>query len=567
MSSVYNFTYDKLTYTSDSISINNFSLNVPGKKLFQDSPLVISPGNIYGLIGHNGCGKTSLLKQLSLTDLFADNKIQVLYVEQELDVSDTNPVEFIFSSNTKIALSINQMEFIEKEMKRLEDEEELQYQEEELQYQEKKLNNNIPIDNSEQLEKLNDTYRDLQEETRGFNKKAEIGKIKSILHGLGFTHDSMEQPCTIFSGGWRMRISLARALYMEPDLLLLDEPTNHLDLEAIIWLGNYMESWKGVAIIVSHNIGFLNETCSHIMNIENLKLVTYKGNYTMFKDTQKQKQKCLIKTYDTYEKKLKEFKKKNTAKNAVDEFIKKHEVPKPERPYNVKINFRTTSTFKSHVIKLENVCFSYGDKEILNNIELGMDMSTRATLVGLNGSGKSTLMKLISGELEPLSGTVWTQHNMRIGYYNQHFEEQLPMDKTPVEYLLDRIPDNLIEGNRENTVRSYLGRLKLEGTAHNKKINELSGGQKARVALVKLIFQQPHILLLDEPTNHLDIESVDALIEGLKDFNGGILLITHEPELINSLNSELWVMNKNTKQVYTCIKSYDDYCQEIINSE
>ena len=567
MSSVYNFTYDKLTYTSDSISINNFSLNVPGKKLFQDSPLVISPGNIYGLIGHNGCGKTSLLKQLSLTDLFADNKIQVLYVEQELDVSDTNPVEFIFSSNTKIALIMNQMENIEKEMKRLEDEEELQYQKEELQYQDNKLNNNIPIDNSEQLEKLNDTYRDLQEETRGFNKKAEIGKIKSILHGLGFTHDSMEQPCTIFSGGWRMRISLARALYMEPDLLLLDEPTNHLDLEAIIWLGNYMESWKGVAIIVSHNIGFLNETCSHIMNIENLKLVTYKGNYTMFKDTQKQKQKCLIKTYDTYEKKLKEFKKKNTVKNTVDEFIKKHEVLKPERPYNVKINFRATSAFKSHVIKLENVCFSYGDKGILNNIELGMDMSTRATLVGLNGSGKSTLMKLISGELEPLSGTVWTQHNMRIGYYTQHFEEQLPMNKTPVEYLLDCIPDNLIECSRENTVRSYLGRLKLEGTAHNKKINELSGGQKARVALVKLIFQQPHILLLDEPTNHLDIESVDALIDGLKEFDGGILLITHEPELINSLESELWVMNKNTKQVYIYPKSYNDYCQEIINSK
>ena len=567
MSSVYNFTYNKLTYTSDSISINNFSLNVPGKKLFQDSPLVISPGNIYGLIGKNGCGKTSLLKQLSLTDLFADNKIQVLYVDQELDVSDTNPVEFIFSSNTKIALIMNQMENIEKEMKRLEDEEELQYQKEELQYQDNKLNNNIPIDNSEQLEKLNDTYRDLQEETRGFNKKAEIGKIKSILHGLGFTHDSMEQPCTIFSGGWRMRISLARALYMEPDLLLLDEPTNHLDLEAIIWLVNYIESWKGVAIIVSHNIGFLNETCSHIMNVENLKLVTYKGNYTMFKDTQKQKQKCLIKTYDTYEKKLKEFKKKNTVKNTVDEFIKKHEVPKPERPYNVKINFRATSAFKSHVIKLENVCFSYGDKEILNNIELGMDMSTRATLVGLNGSGKSTLMKLISGELEPLSGTVWTQHNMRIGYYTQHFEEQLPMNKTPVEYLLDCIPDNLIECSRENTVRSYLGRLKLEGTAHNKKINELSGGQKARVALVKLIFQQPHILLLDEPTNHLDIESVDALIDGLKEFDGGILLITHEPELINSLESELWVMNKNTKQVYIYPKSYNDYCQEIINSK
>ena len=547
MSSVYNFTFDKLIYTSDSITINNFSLSVAGKNLFQDSSLIISPGNIYGLIGKNGCGKSSLLKQLSLTTLFADNKIRVLYVEQELDITDKNPVDIIFSSNSKLAYITEQIEIIEKEIKSLQDKEEPIYEDDLL------------------LENLMNKYQEFQNQIIGFNKEAEIGKIKSILHGLGFTHDSMEQSCTIFSGGWRMRISLARALYLEPDLLLLDEPTNHLDLEAIIWLGNYMESWKGIAIIVSHNIGFLNETCSQIMNIENLKLVTYRGNYTMFKKSLEQKQKNQAKTYDTYEKKLKEFKKNNSSKNAVNEFIKKHQVPKPEKMYNVKINFQITNVFKSIVIKLEDIYFSYGEKEILNSVDLGIDMNTRATLVGLNGSGKSTLMKLISGEIKPSSGTVWTQNNLRIGYYNQHFEEQLPMNKSPIEYLIERIPDNLIEDNREITVRSYLGNIKLESSAHNKKINELSGGQKARVALVKLIFQQPHILLLDEPTNHLDIETVEALIKCLKNFNGGILLITHEPELINSLESELWVMDKNTKQILKYLKSYDNYRKEIIN--
>lgn len=543
MASVYNFIYDKLTYTADSISINNFSLSVSGKSLFQDSPLIVSPGNIYGLIGKNGCGKSSLLKQLSLTNLFADNKIRVLYVEQELDISDKNPVDIIFSSNSKLAYITEQIEIIEKEIKHLQDNEEPSYEDDLL------------------LENLMNKYQEFQNQIIGFNKEAEISKIKSILYGLGFTHESMEQSSSIFSGGWRMRISLARALYIEPDLLLLDEPTNHLDLEAIIWLSNYMESWKGVAIIVSHNIGFLNETCSQIMNIENLKLVTYRGNYTMFKKSLEQKQKNQIKIYEAYEKKLKEFKKNNSSKNGVEEFIKKNQVSKPEKQYYVKINFQPTNSFKSHVIKLEDICFSYSDKEILKNVEIGIDMNTRATLVGLNGSGKSTLMKLISGEIKPSSGTVWIQNNLRIGYYNQHFEEQLPMDKTPIEYLIDRIPDNLKDGNREITVRSYLGNLKLEGNAHNKKINELSGGQKARVALVKLIFQQPHVLLLDEPTNHLDIETVEALINGLKDFNGGILLITHEPELINSLESELWIMDKNTKQVCKYLNSYENYCK------
>jgi ATP-binding cassette subfamily F protein 1 len=543
MASVYNFIYDKLTYTSDSISINNFSLSVSGKSLFQDSPLIVSPGNIYGLIGKNGCGKSSLLKQLSLTNLFADNKIRVLYVEQELDISDKNPVDIIFSSNSKLAYITEQIEIIEKEIKHLQDKEEPIYEDDLL------------------LENLMNKYQEFQNQIIGFNKEAEISKIKSILYGLGFTHESMEQSSSIFSGGWRMRISLARALYIEPDLLLLDEPTNHLDLEAIIWLSNYMESWKGVAIIVSHNIGFLNETCSQIMNIENLKLVTYRGNYSMFKKSLEQKQKNQIKIYEAYEKKLKEFKKNNSSKNGVDEFIKKNQVLKPEKQYYVKINFQPTNSFKSHVIKLEDICFSYSDKEILKNVEIGIDMNTRATLVGLNGSGKSTLMKLISGEIKPSSGTVWIQNNLRIGYYNQHFEEQLPMDKTPIEYLIDRIPDNLKDGNREITVRSYLGNVKLEGNAHNKKINELSGGQKARVALVKLIFQQPHVLLLDEPTNHLDIETVEALINGLKDFNGGILLITHEPELINSLESELWIMDKNTKQVCKYLNSYENYCK------
>jgi len=534
----FNFVTDKLTYTSDSISINKFSLSIAGKNLFIDSPLTISPGNIYGLIGKNGCGKTSLLKQLALNKLFSDSKIRVLYVEQELEMGEKNPVEFIFESNVKLAA-------LSKEVDELD----------------KLLENDLE---DEEYEKLSEKQRKLQTTLSGYNKEADLGKIKSILIGLGFTRQSMEQSCLLFSGGWRMRISLARALYLEPDLLLLDEPTNHLDLEAIIWLSNYMETWKGVSIIVSHNIGFLNDVCSHILNIEHHKLVTYKGNYKMFKLSLKQKLIEQEKEYDAYEKKLKAVRKKATGKNSVDEFIKKNEVNKPEKPYEVHIKFLPVSHYKSHVIKVEDVSFSYEDKLILKDVNIGVDMTTRATLVGPNGSGKSTFMKLIIGEIKPQCGSVWMQNGLRIGYYNQHFEELLPLDVTPIDFLKNMVPKDLIESDREKTVRAYLGKVKLEGAAHNKLIRELSGGQKARVAFINLIFNQPQVLLLDEPTNHLDIETVEGLIEGLQGYEGGIILITHEPEMINALESELWIMDAEKKVVERSKNTYEEYSQKVL---
>lgn len=534
----YILNINKLNYTTESISIDKFSLSVVGKVLFQDSPLTISPGNIYGLIGKNGVGKSSLLKQLGLTSIFSENKIRVLYVEQELEMDDSTPADFIFKSNVKLCALITESEEIENKLEEPE----------------------IP---EEDYDKLNERYKEIQDEIRGFNKEAEFGKIKSILKGLGFTDTTINQSCLLFSGGWRMRISLARALYLKPDLLLLDEPTNHLDLEAIIWLSNYMSEWDKIAIVVSHNIGFLNDVCSYILNIEHQKIVSYKGNYALFKLSLKQKLKEEEKIYDTYEKKLKEFRKKNS-RNAIDDYIKKNEVNKPDKPYEVSLNFLNVPQFKSHMVKIDDLSFSYGNNEILKSVNIGIDMTTRATLVGPNGSGKSTFMKLIMGDIEPSSGSVWKQTNLRIGYYNQHFEDLLPRDLTPIDYLKNLVPQSLIEYDREKTVRSYLGKVKLEGSAHNKLIKELSGGQKARVAFVNLIFHEPHILLLDEPTNHLDIETVEALIEGLKEYEGAVVLITHEPELINALESELWIMNPDKKNIIVSKETYEDYCQKVL---
>jgi ATP-binding cassette subfamily F protein 1 len=530
----YNFTYEQLTYNPNSVSLKNFDLSINGKSLFENSSLVLSYGQIYGLIGKNGYGKTSLVKQLPT--VCNDEKLRILYVEQELALDNRNPIEFVFDSNVK--------------MKQLEDE--------------VKLLNEENDKSDDYTEELFIRLQEAEERLASYNPEKEISIIKKILHGLQFTEEMMNQPTTIFSGGWQMRISLARALYLEPDLLLLDEPTNHLDLEAIIWLGDYLQTWKKIAVIISHNIGFLNNCCSYILNIENKKIESYKGNYYKFKKSFENKKKELQKNWETYEKKLKEIKKKGLTKDKLEEWIKKNIVPRPEKDYNIKMEFLETNHTSSNIIKFDNVSFSYGTNEIIKNISFGLSMDSKITLVGLNGSGKSTIIKLIMNEIQPLSGEILIKDGIRIGYYNQHFDQQLPFEKTPVEFLMDIIP--VSTGNKIELVRKYLGSISLEGSAHTKLIGELSGGQKARVALVKLMFDSPHILLLDEPTNHLDIETVEELIDCLSVYNGGILLITHEPELINSLTNKIWFLNKETKKIDQKINSYDEYCNIVLSS-
>ncbi len=544
-----NITYDKFTYTAETIGINSFDLSVPGKELFKNSKLSMSPGNIYGLTGKNGSGKSCLLKKLlelkNESKVKASSiKINTLYVEQEIELDDRLPIDYVLDSNFK------QRKY-EKELDEINQIMESEY---------------VDTIEQDEYDRLCEKADELTHKLGMWNLGKEKAKVARILNGLGFTIQDLEKPSNLFSGGWQMRLSLARALYLEPDLLLLDEPTNHLDLEAIIWLSDYLSEWKYTVIVVSHNIGFLNDVCTHIINIEDKKLVQYKGNYSLFKSAFQNKQTELISSWEKYEKKLKELKAKHKEKSVVEEFISKNYVKRPEKTYEVEINFFDQPKIKSNLISLDDVSFGYDDSSmVLSNINLGIDMDSRIVLVGPNGSGKSTLIKLMVGEIKPTSGDVYVNSQCRIGYYNQHFENQLPLDKTPIDYLKSIISSDFVNGGQiEQSVRSYLGDVKLEPSAHTKKISELSGGQKARVAIVKLIFLQPHCLILDEPTNHLDIETVEAIIESLVNFNGGILVITHEPELIDRLDAQVLMMDPKTKKINKTIYCYDDYCKHIL---
>ena len=514
-----NFNYDKIISSRENISVNRFNLIMGKKPLFQESSLTLSKGNVYGLIGKNGCGKTTLLNHI--TNKFnIDDSVLILLVKQEIEETDKSPVQVVLEANRDIY---------------------------EIQ---KKLKKELDIEE----------YNKLQDQLNCYELDKQEPLVRKILNGLGFTEEEMEKPCTSFSGGWRMRISLARALYIKPDILLLDEPTNHLDLEATIWLSNYLDDWKTIALIVSHNVGFLNNVCTQIINIENYKLINYKGNYGVFKKNFQIKQKKLVKDYDKFLKKVKDFKKikkkqPKKTKREIEDFMKKHHVDRPEKDYRIDLRFSDQiQKYNTTILRVENLNFSYPNLPIFDDVSFVLDMDSRITLVGKNGAGKSTLIKLLMGK-EKGRGEIWKKNGIRFGYYHQHFEHLLEGNKTPIEYLLEF-------GEKEFEIRKLLGRIKLEGSAHKQKISTLSGGQKARVALVKLILQRPHFIFLDEPTNHLDIETIDALINGLLEYQGGVMVITHDSELITRLDSKLWILRDRKIDFYK--NDFDDYVDEVL---
>jgi len=530
----FNLNIGSSSCTPTVVQVNKFSVHINSKKLFDDSELVLTSGHIYGLIGKNGCGKTTLLNIIKNNMIPIDKRMLVLCVEQAIEETNDTPIQILMKSNGEFFKINQRMIVLEKLM------------EDEL------------FGNKDEDDMILTEYNQIEQSLKNYIPEMEEVKIQKILKGLGFTDNMMNQSFNIFSGGWKMRIALAKSLYIKPDLLLLDEPTNHLDLEATIWLGNYLETnfldKNHIGLVVSHNIGFLDQICTNILNIEKNKLVTYRGNYTSFK-------------YN-YDKKLIESKKewdkliKNKNSKKCNEIIKKKS--SLTEPYIIKINFSDVSNLKGNILSVQNMSFSYNSTLIFDSVDFGIDINSRITLIGQNGVGKTTLLKLIMGEINPNSGYIVKNNGLKIGYYHQHFEQFLPNNMTPINYLQSKIPKELIVNDKIQSVRKYLGTMKLDPQAHNSLIGTLSGGQKARVALINIIFQQPQLILMDEPTNHLDIETIEGLIKGLQEYKGGLMIITHDSHLITSLESELWILRDNKIEFYN--NTFDSYCDLILNN-
>lgn len=531
------------------IKVENFSISARGKDLFVNANLYITAGRRYGLVGPNGHGKTTLLKHIANRALNIPANIDALYCEQEVVADDTPALQVVLKADKK---------------------------REALLEEERRLVQESEKGNSKNSERLNQVY----EELRAIGSDAAEPKARRILAGLGFTVGMMERPTKSLSGGWRMRVSLARALFLEPTLLMLDEPTNHLDLNAVIWLDNYLQTWKKTLLVVSHDQGFLDNVCTDIIHLDQQKLFYYRGNYATFKKMLVQKRKEQMKAYEKQEKQIKEDKASGKSKKQAEskakealtrkqqknknkqEMMAEEEKGKTEllqRPkeYLVKFRFPNPAPLNPPVLGLSNCVFAYGSgPPLFKQLDFGIDMKSRVAIVGPNGVGKSTFLKLLTGVLTPTSGELHKNHRLRIGKYDQHSADQLEPDETPIEHLQRNFNMDY------QLCRKTLGSFGLPGHAHTIKNRDLSGGQKARVALADLTCRQPDVLILDEPTNNLDIESIDALAEAINDFTGGVVIVSHDERLIRETDCQLWIVED--KSINEMDGDFDDYRKELL---
>ncbi|KAK7328346.1 hypothetical protein VNO77_22450 [Canavalia gladiata] len=554
------------------ITVENFSVSARGKELMKNASVRISHGKRYGLVGPNGKGKSTLLKLLAWRKIPVPKNIDVLLVEQEVVGDDKTALEAVVSANDELVKIRQEVAFLQNATS---------------------VEGSVDKDNNYEEDDAGEKLAELYEKLQLMGSDAAEAQASKILAGLGFTKDMQGRPTKSFSGGWRMRISLARALFVQPTLLLLDEPTNHLDLRAVLWLEEYLCRWKKTLVVVSHDRDFLNTVCTEIIHLHDLKLHFYRGNFDDFESGYEQRRKEMNKKYEIYDKQLKAAKRsgnrvqqekvrdrakfaaakeasksKSKGKGKVDDDDAPPEVPQKWRDYSVEFHFPEPTELTPPLLQLIEVSFSYPNREDfrLSNVDVGIDMGTRVAIVGPNGAGKSTLLNLLAGDLVPGEGEVRRSQKLRIGRYSQHFVDLLTMDETPVQYLLRLHPDQ--EGlSKQEAVRAKLGKFGLPSHNHLTPIAKLSGGQKSRVVFTSISMSKPHILLLDEPTNHLDMQSIDALADALDEFTGGVVLVSHDSRLISRVcedeeRSQIWVVEDGT--VKTFPGTFEDYKEDLL---
>ncbi|XP_020606555.1 ATP-binding cassette sub-family F member 3-like [Orbicella faveolata] len=489
------------TNKSRDIRIENFDLSYADRVLLKEADLTLIFGRRYGLVGRNGIGKTTLIKMISRRELFVPSHISILCVAQEVTGDETQVLQSVLECDTE---------------------------REKLLKEERKL---LALTGHE-----------------GYTFRASL-----ILAGLGFSTKMQNQQTRELSGGWRMRLALARTLFSRPDLLLLDEPTNMLDLKAVLWLEKYLLNWPCTLLVVSHDRTFLDAVATDIIHMHSQRLESYRGNYENFVKTMTEKLTNQQREYEAqqmHRQHLQAFvdrwrynaKRASLAQSRLKALEKLPDLQPVVVDPPVVLKFPECEKLSPPVLQLDEVIFYYEKgKVVLNKVSLSANQESRIALVGENGQGKTTLLKLLLGDLEPVSGLKFSHRNLKIGYFSQHHVDQLGSEQTPLELLASKFP-----GQHEEEYRRQLGRYGVIGDLALRPVKSLSGGQKSRVVMAVMSMIRPHFLILDEPTNHLDVETIEALGKALNDYKGGVVMVTHDERLVRSVCKEVWLCSNGS---------------------
>ena len=518
------------------LSFNNLSLRRGSSLLFENVSFTVHKDNKVGLVGANGTGKTSLFKMIQ-GEFESDDgtfkyppDLKIACLAQEVPGTDEQALPYVMGGDKKLVE-------IEKAI--------------------------LEAEINEDYGSLGELHAEFEDHD-GFTAKS---RAEKLLVGLGFSEEEFVKPLKDFSGGWRVRLNLARTLMQPADLLLLDEPTNHLDLDAIIWLGNWIKSFRGAMLLISHDREFLDECVGYVAHIHSGTIELYKGNYSQFEILKAAKLAELESNYSKQQREVahmqdfvRRFKAKATKARQAQSRIKALERMELIAPAHIDSPFQfkipETDKISNPLITLENADLGYSDS-IVRNVKIAFRPGDRIGLLGVNGAGKSTFIKSLKGELPLLNGQKVEGKNLKVGYFSQHQVDDLNLEKSPIDHLL-----RVDEKASEPEIRSFLGGFNFRGDKAKNSIKNFSGGEKARLALSIIAFQKPNLLLMDEPTNHLDMDMRQALTVALQDFGGAILLISHDRHLLANTVDEFLIINEGNLSTYN--GDLEDYRKTVL---
>jgi len=535
----------KIHANTRDINVNGVSIHFHAKPLILESNVIISYGNRYGFIGPNGSGKSTILKAIAARAIPIPDSLDIYYLDSEYPArSDITALQAVCEANEEVNILEARADALNNAMGELalSDAENLEEAQMEM---------------TTQLETIYQRLDELDAAT------AEV-RASTILHGLGFTKKMQGMTTKEFSGGWRMRVALARALFLKPEFLLLDEPTNHLDMEAVLWLEDYLKNWDRILFFICHSQDFMNNVCTHIVRLDQTykKLKYYAGNYDTYVNTRRDQDMVQWRQYEAEQKDIAEIKdfiarfghgtskmvrQAQSREKLLQKKLEAGLTPKPEPPPTYDWSFPDSGQLPVPVLQVQNVSFKYPGGDLLyQNVDFGVDLDTRVALVGPNGAGKTTLFKLMCGDLYPTDGAIKKNLHLRISRFTQHFEEKLDLSMTPIDFFkLKVMPEE-----ETDRIRAHLGRYGTQGAQQVQVMNQLSAGQKARIVFAIIAHERPHLLMFDEPTNPLDMESIDALATCIKKFSGGVIMISHDMRLISQCAEKIYICDNKKITLY-----------------